>query len=320
MSGHHHHGHGHGQGHAHGHGRLGMGESSKITRRITLIASGVAAVLIAIKAVAWSLSGSVAVLASLVDSTLDLAASLIAAFAVRYAAKAPDEEHRFGHGKAEAFSSLIQAGIVFASAALVGREAIDRMIDPRPVTGEGVALAVMAVSTVLTIVLIVAQTRALRETGSVAVEGDRAHYAADTASNLVAFLGIGAAALTGQLWVDALAGLLVAAWLVWGAISVFRGASSQLMDSELSDEARAEIVELATADGRIEGVHSLRTRASGPIMHIQLHADLDPAMSLYDAHEAILAAEARILEAFPAADILIHPDPKGRAGAHGKPR
>ena len=316
MSGHHHHGHSHG----HGHGRLGMGESSRITRRITLIASGVAALLIVIKAVAWAMSGSVAVLASLVDSSLDLAASLIAAFAVRYAAKAPDEEHRCGHGKAEACSRLIQAGIVFTSAALVGREAIDRMIDPRPVASEGVAMAVMAVSTVLTIALIAAQSRAVKATGSVAVAGDRAHYAADTASNLVAFVGIGAAALTGLLWVDAVAGLLVALWLVWGAISVFRGASSQLMDSELSDEARAEIVALATADGRIEGVHGLRTRASGPIMHIQLHADLDPAMSLYDAHEAILAAEARILEAFPAADILIHPDPKGRAGAHGKPR
>ena len=297
-----------------------MAESSKITGRITLIASGVAALLIVIKAVAWAMSGSVAVLASLTDSSLDLAASLIATFAVRYAAKAPDEEHRFGHGKAEAFSSLIQAGIVFASAALVGREAIERMIDPRPVASEGVALIVMAVSTVLTLALIAAQSRAVKQTGSVAVEGDRAHYAADMASNLVAFLGIGAAALTGLLWVDAVAGLLVAAWLVWGAIGVFRGASSQLMDSELPDEARAEIVALATADGRIEGVHGLRTRASGPTMHIQLHADLDPAMSLYDAHEAILAAEARILEAFPAADIIIHPDPKGRAGPHARPR
>ena len=105
MSGHH---HGHSHGYVEGHGRLGMGESSKITRLITLIASGVAALLIVIKAVAFAMSGSVAVLASLVDSTLDLAASLIAAFAVRYAAKAPDDEHRFGHGKAEAFSSLIQ--------------------------------------------------------------------------------------------------------------------------------------------------------------------------------------------------------------------
>lgn len=317
MSGHHHHGHSHGHAHAHGHGRLGVAASSKITRRITLIASGVAALLIAIKTVAWAMSGSVAVLASLADSTLDLAASLITAFAVRYAAKAPDDEHRFGHGKAEAFASLIQAGLVFASAALVGREASERLIDPQPVASEGVALVVMALSTALTVALIAAQGRALRQTGSVAVAGDRAHYAADMASNAVAFVGIGAAAVTGALWVDAVAGLIVAAWLVWGAISVFRGASSQLMDSELADDARAEIVKLATADGRIEGVHGLRTRASGPTVHIQLHADLDPAMSLFDAHEAILAAEARILAAFPAADIIIHPDPKGRAGAHG---
>ena len=295
-----------------------MDASSKITRRITLISSGVAALLIAIKAAAWAMSGSVAVLASLADSSLDLAASLITAFAVRYAAKAPDDEHRFGHGKAEAFASLIQAGLVFASAALVGREAIERLIDPHPVSSEGVALLVMAASSVLTAALIAAQSRAVRQTGSVAVAGDRAHYAADMASNLVAFLGIAATALLGLAWVDAIAGLLVSLWLVWGAIGVFRGASSQLMDSELSNEARAEIVDLVTADGRIEGVHGLRTRASGPTMHIQLHADLDPAMSLYDAHEAILAAEARILEAFPAADIIIHPDPKGRAGPHAR--
>lgn len=312
MSGHHHHGH--------SHGRLGVGESSAITRRITLIASGVAALLILIKAVAWAMTGSVAVLASLADSSLDLAASLITAFAVRYAATPPDDKHRHGHGKAEAFASLIQAGLVFASAALVGREAVERLLHPGPVEQEGVALAVMAVSTLVTAALIAAQSRAVRQTGSVAVDGDRAHYAADMASNLVVFLGIGAAALTGAQWIDAVAGLIVAAWLVWGAITVFRGASSQLMDSELPQASRDEIIALATSDGRIEGVHGLRTRASGPIVHIQLHADLDPAMSLYDAHEAILAAEARILAAFPAADIIIHPDPKGRAGAHGPAR
>jgi cation diffusion facilitator family transporter len=175
----------------------------------------------------------------------------------------------------------------------------------------------MAISTGLTLLLIRMQSRVMKQTGSVAVSGDRAHYAADLASNLIAFAGIGAAALMHRPGFDAVAGLLVAAWLVWGAVGVFRQASLQLMDHEISDEARARIVALATQDARIKGVHQLRTRASGPVIHLQMHADMDPHLSLVEAHEAMVAAEKRLLEAFPAADIIIHPDPRGRAEAHG---
>jgi cation diffusion facilitator family transporter len=276
----------------------------------------VAAVLIVLKGAAWLVSGSIAMLASLADSSLDLLASAVTFYAVRYAAEPPDAEHRFGHGKAEAFASLMQAGLVFASAALIAREAIQHILHPQAISGESWAMAVMAVSTVLTLGLISMQSRVLRQTNSVAVSGDRAHYAADLASNIIAFLGIGAAALFNQPWLDAAAGFLVVAWLVWGAISVFRESSSQLMDHELSDEARAQIVDLATEDGRIKSVHQLRTRASGPVIHIQLHADMDPELTLVAAHEAIIAAEGRLLEAFPAADIIIHPDPRGQAQAH----
>ena len=292
-------------------------ETAALTRRVTTLSVIVAAVLIVAKSAAWSASGSVAVLASLADSGLDLVASLVTFFAVRYAAAPPDAEHRYGHGKAEAFASLIQGGLVFASAALIGREAIQRLIDPRPIAAEGWAMAVMVLSIVLTGFLIAAQSRVLRKVGSVAVSGDRAHYAADLASNLIAFVGIGAAALTGLAGIDAAAGLAVAAWLLWGAVGVFRQASSQLMDHELSDAARARIVAVMTSDPRVKGVHQLRTRASGPYVHIQMHADLDPDLSLEAAHEVMVAAENRVLAAFPAADIIIHPDPRGRAQPHG---
>ena len=102
-----------------------------------------------------------------------------------------------------------------------------------------------------------------------------------------------------------------------GAVAVFREASNQLMDHELPDEARRRIIELMTKDNSIIGVHQLRTRTSGPTIHIQMHADLDPDLSLEAAHRAVVAAENRVLEAFPAADILIHPDPRGRAAPHG---
>ena len=178
-------------------------------------------------------------------------------------------------------------------------------------------MAVMAVSTVLTLLLITAQTRVLRQTASVAVSGDRAHYASDLASNVIALVGIAASALLKVNHLDAIAAIIVALLLLWGAVAVFRAAGSELMDRELSDDARAEIVRLAIADDRITDVHQLRTRASGPYVHIQMHVELDPDLTLAVAHEAVVAAEKRILAVFPAADIIIHPDPRGRAEPHG---
>jgi cation diffusion facilitator family transporter len=205
-------------------------ETAALTRRVTLLSVATASVLVVIKALAWWASGSVALLASLADSGLDLVASLVTFFAVRYAAAPPDAEHRFGHGKAEAFASLVQAGLVFASAALVMREAVGDLLHPKATTQEGWAVAVMAVSTVLTALLITAQTRVLRQTSSVAVSGDRAHYASDLASNLIALAGIAAAGWLGIDGFDAVAALIVSALLLWGAVGVFRESSGQLMD------------------------------------------------------------------------------------------
>lgn len=297
--------------------RLTSAETAALTRRVTLLSVATAIVLVSLKMAAWIASDSTAMLASMADSGLDLVASLVTFFAVRYAAAPPDAEHRFGHGKAEAFASLVQAGLVFASAALIAREAVGDLVTPHPLQQEGWAVAVMVVSIGLTLLLLRAQTIVLRQTASVAVSGDRAHYASDLASNVVALIGIAASAWLGVNGLDAAAALVVAALLLWSAIGVFREASSQLMDHELPDDDRAEIVRLVTADGRLANVHQLRTRASGPYIHMQMHVDLDPDITLETAHRAIVAAEKRILEAFPAADILIHADPHGRAEPHG---
>ena len=296
---------------------LSIEASAALTRRVTALSVATALVLTVLKALVWIASGSVSILASLADSGLDLVAALATFVAVRYAAAPPDAEHRFGHGKAEAFASLVQAGLVFASAALIGQEAIARLLHPRPVQQTGWALAVMLVSIALTGLLIAAQNRVLRQARSVAVSGDRAHYLADFASNLVALAAIGAAALLGVGGFDALGGLVVATVLLWGAVGVFRQSSDELMDHELPDEARARIVALMTEDSRLTGVHQLRTRAAGPTVHIQMHADLDPELTLEAAHKVVVAAEKRVLEAFPNADIIIHADPRGRAEPHG---
>jgi ferrous-iron efflux pump FieF len=292
-------------------------KNTALTRRVTSLSVATALVLVAVKCAVWLASGSVALLASMADSGLDLIASTTTFLAVRYAAAPPDAQHRYGHGKAEAFASLVQAGLVFASSALIGQEAINRLTSPKPVVEQGWALAAMVLSILLTGVLITAQTYSLRRTRSVAVSADRTHYATDLASNLIALGGIAAAAVLGDPVYDSLAALGVAALLLWGAISVFRESSDQLLDHELPDSARARIVNLVLADPLVLDVHQLRTRAAGPIMHVQMHADLDPELSLESAHKIVVAAEKRILSDFPAADIIIHPDPRGRAEPHG---
>ena len=292
-------------------------DNAALTRSVTLLSVATVLVLVAVKFAVWLVSGSVALMASMADSGLDLIASTATFIAVRYAAAPPDSEHRYGHGKAEAFASLMQAGLVFASAALIGEEAVRRLIDPRPVAQERWALAVMVLSILLTGCLILAQTRLLRRARSVAVSADRTHYAADFASNFIALAGIAAAALAHAPAVDALAALAVAAILLWGAVAVFREASNQLLDHELAPSARALIVRRVLEDPAVFNVHQVRTRASGPTTHIQMHADLDPEMSLERVHQIVVAAEKRILSEFPAADIIIHADPRGRAEPHG---
>jgi cation diffusion facilitator family transporter len=295
---------------------LSAADHAAIMRRITALSVAVAVVLIVLKGGAWLASGSVAVLASLADSGLDLVASLFTLFAVRYAAAPPDADHRFGHGKAEAFASLMQSGLVFASAAVVAREAAPRLFDPQPVRAEGAAIVVMILSLVLTVALVVAQGRALAKVSSVAVSGDRAHYLSDVASNLATLLGLLGTWLLGLPVLDAVAGLGVAAWLAWTAFTVLREAADQLMDRELPAAERAAIKQLAGADPRIRNVHELRTRAAGPTLHIQLHMELDPQLTLAAAHQIVAEAEARLQGAYPHADVLIHPDPAGLAEDH----
>ncbi len=298
-------------------GTASVAQSTALTSQVTALSVSCAGTLIVLKLGAWWFSGSIAVLASLADSGLDVLAALATFFAVRYAAVPPDSDHRFGHGKAEAFASLVQSGLVFASAGLIGWDAVRHILKPSPLEHEGAALAVMVVSLALSGALVMAQTRVLRRTASVAVSGDRAHYIADVASNIAALAGIAAAALLHAAWIDALAGLVVAAWLLWGAAGVFRTSSHQLLDEELSAQARDRIRALAGDDPNILHIHELRTRASGPYVHIQMHAELPPSMTLEKAHRVIVAAERRVLKEFPAADILIHADPYGRAEPHG---
>ena len=286
-------------------------DAAAVTRQITRLSVGVAVVLIAIKAFALGASGSVSILASLTDSVLDLAASLATFYAVRWAAAPPDETHRYGHGKGEAMAALVQSGLIFASAVFIGWEAIHRVFDPRPVAAGGWAVGVMIVSIALTAGLVWMQTRALKTTASLAVSGDRSHYAADLAANVVVLIGVASGVWLNAPGLDAAAGLVVAIWLFWGAFGLLKEAGDHLLDVSVPESQRNAITAAVLADPRISGVHALRTRMAGSQTLIQMHVDMEPSLTLEAAHAIVDEAEARILAAVPGADVLIHPDPRG---------
>ncbi|MFN3559791.1 MAG: cation diffusion facilitator family transporter [Brevundimonas sp.] len=288
-----------------------LDDAHAATRSVTRLSVAVAVILIALKAFALGASGSVSILASLADSSLDLIASLATFFAVRWAAAPPDEDHRFGRGKGEAMAALVQAGLVFASSVFIGWEAIQRLFDPRPVTSGSWGVAIILISMGLTGWLIWRQSRAIKASGSVAVAADRAHYASDLAANAVVLIGVGSGAFLSAPGLDAAAGLVVSVWLFWGATGVLREAAGQLLDRATPDSDRATITTTMLSDPRITGVHRLRTRQTGPVMVIQMHVDMAPTLTLAEAHDILEEAEARLLALWPQADIMIHPDPRG---------
>jgi len=291
-------------------------DTAAINKRITTLSVGVAIILVLIKAFAYGASGSVSIMASLTDSALDLVASLATFFAVRWAAAEPDAEHRYGHGKAESLAALVQSGLVAASAVFIGLEAVRRIFNPVAVNGGSWAISVMVISMALTAWLIWQQGRALKASGSVAVEGDRAHYAADLAANAVVLIGVISGAVLKAPGLDAAAGLVIAVWLGWGAIGLAKTASSHLLDAAAPDEDRNAVVSAVLADPRVSNVHQLRTRIAGATLMVQMHVDLDASLSLVDAHDIVVAAEKRVLERFPNADIIIHADPHPVPAGH----
>jgi cation diffusion facilitator family transporter len=302
---------------SHGPGRTEPLAAAKTTRAITWASVLVALTLMVTKLLVVILTGSVSLLASFADSALDFFASVSAFFAVRYAAEPADDDHRFGHGKAESFASLFQALLVAVTAALVAREAVERLLHPSDISRPELALAVMAFSIVLTLGLVWAQGRAIKKSGSLAVTGDQAHYKADLLANVSVIVGIGIASYGGWPIADALIGLGIALWLVYTAWEVAKGALDQMMDRELPEAERKAIRDIAIGVEGVLSIHELRTRASGFYVHMQFHLDLDPQMTLAEAHKIVVEVERRLLASWPAADILIHPDPKGEAEPHG---
>ena len=285
--------------------------AARLMRTATYASVSVAITLIIVKVAAWILTDSVAILSTLIDSLLDALASVVTLLAVRHALQPADREHRFGHGKAEALAGLGQAAFITGSAVLLLVEAIRRLFTPQAVTNEFIGIGVMGFSIALTLGLVLYQQYVVRKTGSVAIGADRLHYVGDLLVNAAVIGALLATSLLGRSWIDPALALLVAAYILWSAWRIVRDVLDILMDRELPDDERRRIREITLAHGAVQNLHDLRSRRSGTDTFIQLHIELDGAMSLLQAHEVADAVEADIRKAFPGAEVIIHQDPAG---------
>jgi len=284
-------------------GRLMMGAA--------IAAVATASLLVIMKLVAYILTDSIAMMASLADSALDVFASSVNLFAIRSALTPADREHRFGHGKAEPLAGLGQSALIAGSTGFLLVESLSRLITPHAIEDANLGLAVMAVSIVTTIALVIGQRIVVQRTGSVAVGADRMHYLGDILTNAGVVVGILLAGRFGILIADPVIGIAVAAVLAWSAWHVFRQSFDQLMDRELPDADRDRIKAIARAHPEVRALHDLRTRSAGTYQFIQLHLELDPAMPLVRAHEISDEVEHELCAAFPHAEVIIHQDPAG---------
>lgn len=292
-----------------------MTKSALPHARLRRLATGtsvlVAASLIVVKLIAYFKTDSMALLSSMLDSSVDLLASMVTAFAVESALRPPDKEHRYGHGKAEPLAALMQAAFITGSSILLAVEAVQRFSEPKQLENEIIGYAVSAFAIVLTIILLAIQSYVIRKTKSFAIAADRMHYIGDIAINIAVGATFALQQITKAAWIDPLFALLIAGSLLYSAGKIFRNALNVLMDRELPDEDREKILNAAKEIEGVEGIHDLRTRTDSGRIFIEVHVELPRDLPLYQAH-ARADAVSRVLEQlYPNADVLVHQDPKG---------
>jgi ferrous-iron efflux pump FieF len=282
-----------------------------LLRAATYASVGVASILIVAKFGAWLLTDSLSLLSTLIDSFLDAAASLINLFAVKHALRPADEEHRFGHGKAEPLAGLAQAAFISGSAVFLLIEAGERLFRPQGVNNSDIGIAVMIFSIVLTVVLVIFQRFVVVRTGSVVIRADSFHYQTDILVNASVIVSLILASRFGWVNADPLFAVAIAAYIVWGAWRIGTTALGMLMDRELPEEERQRIRDIVLAHEDVLDLHDMRTRASGSQVFIQMHLEFDGDTLLREVHEISETVMHEVEVAFPQAEVLIHEDPQG---------
>jgi len=288
-----------------------------LNRSAALASISVALLLVGLKVWAALSTGSTAMLGSLADTVLDLVASLATLLGVWIAAQPDDENHRFGHGKAEALAAMFQVVLISISALSLAVRAVEQWLaGSRPEGAEG-GIVVSGVAMVATLALIAWQRHVIRKTGSLAIATDHVHYQSDLLLNLAVIAALVLDQYAGITGADPVFGLGIAIWLGWGAWRASQEAIEQLMDHEWPDEKKARFLEVVARHPELRGLHDLRTRTSGNRDFVQFHVAVNPHMTVRDAHDVMDEIEAKLLAEFPGIEILIHPDPEGLVNETG---
>ncbi|HET8750527.1 MAG TPA: cation diffusion facilitator family transporter [Sphingomicrobium sp.] len=287
-------------------------ERAQLTSRAALASIAMAITLIALKTYAAIETSSMAMLGSLADSGLDLIASLVVLLGVRIAAQPADYDHRFGHGKAEALASLLQVILITISAIFIGSRAVERLLAGAETADAELGIGVSIVAMILTIALIAYQRHVVRRTGSLAIGTDRLHYASDLLLNGSVIVALGLDQFAGLTGADAVFGLLIALWLLWGAWSASSSALNQLMDREWPDDLREKFLAATREYPLLQGLHDLRTRTSGTHHFAQFHVWVPADWTVQKAHDRLDEIEEELQQRFPGTEILIHVDPEGQ--------
>ena len=286
-------------------------EHGSLTSKAALASVAMALFLLALKIYAAAETGSVALLGSLADTGFDVLASLLTLISVRYAARPADEQHRFGHGKAEALSAMVQVMLVVITAILIGWRGIVRLGSGEPTTHPELGIGVSLIAMAATFALLAYQRHVIKKTGSVAIHGDHVHYQGDLLLNGAVILAIGLEAFFNLRGADPAFGLIIALWLLWGAWRSANLALDQLLDREWPLEKRERFLAAALKHPEIRGIHDMRTRSSGMHDFCQFHVWVNPQISVLDAHRIMDEMEAALMKEFPGVEVLIHPDPEG---------
>jgi ferrous-iron efflux pump FieF len=282
-----------------------------LARRAAVASVACAVLLGGLKAWAAWRTGSVAVLASLADSVLDLVASLVTLGGVHWAAQPADDEHRFGHGKAEALAALFQVAVIAVSAFAILVRATQRLLDAQASSDAEYGIGVSLIAIAVTLGLTSYQRSVIRRTGSVAIGADNVHYQSDLFLNGAVIAALALDEYAGFAGADALFGIAIGLWLLFGAWRASVAAIDQLMDKEWPDEKRRRFIEVASRHPELIGMHDLRTRTSGAKDFVQFHIWMEPDMSVAAAHEVLEKLETELGAQFPGTEILIHVDPEG---------
>jgi ferrous-iron efflux pump FieF len=292
--------------------RITQSERAALTARAAMASIAMALILIGLKAWAALQTSSMAMLGSLADSGLDLIASLVVLLGVRIAAVPADYDHRFGHGKAEALAALMQVIMITLSALFIAVRAIQRLLSGAQTSDAELGIGVSIIAMVLTLGLITYQRHVVRLTGSVAIGTDRLHYSSDLMLNGSVIVALALDQFVGVTGADAVFGLLIAFWLLWGAFTASSQALDQLMDKEWPEELRARFLAAAKEYPELAGLHDLRTRTSGTHHFAQFHVWVPADWTVQEAHDRLDRVEEQLQERFPGTEILIHVDPEGQ--------